>query len=114
MHSTIWLVLTRSMLSWPMSRLAISEPDIATPVKRAANAGQTALTPARPPALIATENPGPSERARISTSPLLRDAMWSARTGERRVGSAHRLLQTSVGKFVRNIQKVSALPAPLL
>src|SRR5882757_7778629 len=37
-----------------------------------------------------------------------------ARTGERWVGSAHRLPQTSAGKFVRNTQKVSALPAPLL
>jgi hypothetical protein len=46
---------------------------------------------------MAAENSGPSERARISTSPLLRDAMWSdaARpTGER--GSAHRLPQASV------------------
>jgi hypothetical protein len=49
--------------------------------------------------IMAAENSGPSERARISTSPLLRDAMWSdaARpTGERRMGSAHRLPQASV------------------
>jgi hypothetical protein len=49
--------------------------------------------------IMAEEDPGPSERARISTSPLLRDAMWSdaARpTAERRMGSAHRLPQTSV------------------
>lgn len=48
--------------------------------------------------IMAEEDPGPSERARISTPPLARDAMWSddARpTGERRMGSAYRLPQTS-------------------
>ena len=60
--------------------------------------------------IIATENPGPSERARISTSPLLRDAMWSdaARpTGERRMGSADRLPQTSVPESFGTSRKLA-------
>jgi hypothetical protein len=58
----------------------------------------------------AAEDLGPSERTRISTSPLLRDAMWSdaARpTGERRMGSADRLPQTSVPESFGTSRKLA-------
>jgi len=60
--------------------------------------------------IVAAEDPGPSERARISTSPLLRDAMWrdAARpTGERRMGSADRLPQISVPESFGTSRKLA-------
>ena len=60
--------------------------------------------------IVAAEDPGPSERARISTSPLLRDAMRSdaARpTRERRMGSADRLPQTSVPESFGTSRKLA-------
>ena len=62
--------------------------------------------------IVAAEDPGPSERARISTSPLLRDAMWrdAARpTGERRMGSADRLPQISVPESFGTARKSAPL-----
>jgi hypothetical protein len=60
--------------------------------------------------IMAAEDPGPSDQARISTSPFLRDAMWgdAARPSAKRpMGPAHRSPQTSVPESFGTSRKLA-------